>query len=71
MALTPILTGEAEVALRHANLAQCVEVTEGNPKETLVHFQEVLLAREPEECPERLVLGVSLHSPGSRLGTVE
>ena len=64
MALGAVLAGEAEVALRQADLPQGVEVAEGHPQEALVDLQEVLLPGEAEEHPELLASGVGLQTSG-------
>lgn len=62
MALASILTGEAQVVLRQADLAECVKMAEGNPQETLVHLQQVFLFGKPEKCPELLALCMSFQA---------
>ena len=64
VALGAVLAGEAEVALRQADLPQGVEVAEGHPQEALVDLQEVLLPGEAEEHPELLAPGVGLQTSG-------
>ena len=64
VALGAVLAGEAEVALRQADLPQGVEVAEGHPQEALVDLQKVLLPGKTEEHPELLAPGVGLQTSG-------
>lgn len=62
VALAAILAGETQVALGKTDLPQCVEVAEGHPQEALIHLQQVLLFRQPEEGPELLIPSISFQA---------
>lgn len=66
--LAAVLAGEAQVALRDADLAERVEMAEGHPEEALVHLQQVLLPRQPEKGPELLVPRPRLQPPRRKGG---
>lgn len=59
MALASILTGEAQVVLRQADLSESVEMAEGHPQEALVNLQQVFLFWETKKRPELLTLRMS------------